>query len=106
MSEKQLRDSIVQALNMMGYWVWAVNTGAMKIDKRFVRFNQAGTSDIIGMRNADGKFVAIEVKLPGKEKTLTFYQRSFLEMVKLNGGIAFVATGIEDVKRNLNIGNV
>lgn len=98
MTEKDIRNNIVTYLNFQGYWVWPVNTGAMKVDNRFVRFNAVGTSDIIGMRKSDGKFIAIECKKPGKEKTLTVYQSSFLEQVRNNGGIAGVATSIDDVK--------
>lgn len=101
MTEKDICNNIVTALNFQGYCVWRVNTGAMKVDSRFIRFNAVGTSDIIGMQKSTGKFVAIEVKKPGKEKTLTPAQLSFLEMVKLNGGIAFVATSVDDALNKL-----
>lgn len=109
MTEKQLRDSIVQALNYMGYWVWSVNTGAMNAEykgkSRFIRFNSPGTPDIMGIQKGTGVFVAIEVKLPGKEKTLTPAQESFLEMVKNNNGIAFMTTSVEQTISSLGAFN-
>lgn len=59
-----------------------------------------GVSDIIGIYK--GKFFAIEVKT--KTGKLSEHQKIFLNDVKKNGGIAFVARSIDDVHRGLNEG--
>jgi hypothetical protein len=54
----------------------------------------AGISDLIGICN--GRFVALEVKVPGKENTLTALQRWFLTKIKLCGGVAEMITSVEE----------
>jgi len=44
-----------------------------------------------------GQFVGIEVKAPGKEKTLTHNQAMHISLIKGNGGVAFVASSLDDV---------
>ncbi|NCX94329.1 MAG: VRR-NUC domain-containing protein [Gammaproteobacteria bacterium] len=74
---------------------WRQNQGAMKLDTRYIRFSyRDGISDIIGIA-PDGRFVAIEVKRPGKKPTPT--QAEFLEMIRRQGGIAIVATSLQSV---------
>jgi len=57
-------------------------------------YQQAGISDLLGC--VAGKFVAIEVKMPGKEATLTKLQRHFLETVITSGGLGVMVTSPED----------
>ena len=56
-----------------------------------------GSPDIIGIH--EGRFVAIEVKLPGKNPTKQ--QKAFLDTVRQMGGIAGVARSTEDSDRLL-----
>jgi len=58
-----------------------------------------GISDLIGVYN--GRFVAIEVKVPGKEKNVTKLQQYFLDKVNDCGGLGLVATSIENVEFEL-----
>jgi VRR-NUC domain len=83
--------------------------------ERFVKIGKRGVADIIGWQRVgcahpgclagqDGKpptarFLAIEVKRPGE--TLTAAQQHFLDLVRRDGGIALVATCVEDVARAL-----
>lgn len=53
-----------------------------------------GTSDLIGCRRRDGKFVAIEVKTP--TGTPTTAQLGFLQAVKESRGISGIARSAED----------
>lgn len=57
-------------------------------------YQKAGISDLLGC--VAGRFVAIEVKLPGKENTVTKLQQHFLTTVVDNGGLAFMTTSPED----------
>lgn len=56
-----------------------------------------GSSDLIGINmqpDGVGRFVAIEVKVPGKNATKE--QQSFLDMVRSLGGQAGVAHNVEE----------
>lgn len=53
-------------------------------------FQAAGIPDIIGCIN--GRFIAVEVKLPGKEKTLTLIQQVTIKKLAKSGAITFMST--------------
>jgi hypothetical protein len=102
--EREIQLQILQYLQARGILAWRANSGAMqgehKGKKRFVRFNSMqGVSDIIGCFK--GLLLCIEVKRPGEKPTPA--QRAFLELVRLAGGISFVATSVEDVQRELEV---
>lgn len=63
-------------------------------------FQIAGLPDILGCHK--GKFIGIEVKLPGKEKNLTQKQKDIINKINLAGGIAFMATSAEYTRRRLH----
>lgn len=65
-------------------------------------FQRKGISDILGV--SEGYFIAIEVKLEGKEDTLTQHQKRFIRDVKKAGGIAFMTTNAEDAVRRVKSG--
>ena len=58
-------------------------------------FQKVGLPDIIGLHR--GRFIGIEVKVPGKEETLTMKQRQTLEAITWAEGIAFMATSPKEV---------
>ena len=59
-----------------------------------VRYGLApGSADLIGWTR-DGRFLAIEVKLPGEKPDAA--QARFLDAVKMAGGVAGVARSVED----------
>lgn len=62
------------------------------------RMGPPGSSDIIGILPG-GRFLAIEVKRPGHEPTEI--QKEFMDKINALGGLAFVATSIDDVKNGL-----
>lgn len=64
--------------------------------------SEKGVSDIIACH--EGKYVAIEIKRPGRKPSKD--QADFLERVKESGGVAFVATCVEDVVTGLNLSGV
>ncbi|MDR5799050.1 MULTISPECIES: VRR-NUC domain-containing protein [Caballeronia] len=70
-------------------WCMRMNTGAAVFgegeNQRFVKFSEAGVSDIIGQLK-DGRFLAVEVKRPGN--TPTDDQWAFLRNVASGGGVA------------------
>ena len=74
--------------------LWRNSIGTFKTqDGKWVQAGlPAGSSDLIGICN--GRFVAIEVKLPGQKPRPD--QANFLEHVKKMGGIAGVATSVQE----------
>ncbi len=79
-------------------WCERMNSGAVKIGNRFVRFGWKGCPDVIGQLK-DGRFIGVEVKAPkGK---LRPEQVIFLERIWVAGGVAFVARNCLDVIQEL-----
>jgi hypothetical protein len=100
MNEHLLCDSIVQFLNYHGHYVWRQNAGMAKMTdengkSRMIKIGKVGISDIVGM-SKKGQFIAIEVKLPERRRTVTTYQRMFLAEVHQHGGISGVACSEEE----------
>lgn len=89
-TEKDLTKQIRQVLTMARVWHWKHWGGPM---------SYKGVSDILGMWN--GRMLAIEVKRPGG--LVTADQHAFINRVKTEGGIAFVARSVEDVIENLEL---
>ncbi len=87
---KQIRD----VLNLKGIWHWKQWQGPMSEPK--------GVSDILGC--FEGKLLAIEVKVPGREPSPD--QLQFIDGVNHYGGIGFVAHSVEDVIEKLGIKGV
>ena len=85
--------------------VWRQNTGALvikgKSKDRFVRFGEKGISDILGILRG-GRMLAIEVKTPARRKQVSIWQKDFIDRINNAGGLAFVATSIEEVEQQLN----
>ncbi len=79
-------------------WVERMNSGAVKVGTRFIRFGFVGCADLIGMLT-DGRFLACEVK--SKTGRLSPEQTAFLSQINNNGGIGFVARNCADVFREL-----
>jgi hypothetical protein len=55
-----------------------------------------GSSDLIGLRRGDGRFVAIEVKKPGGNRRPE--QHNFINLVREFGGLAGFAENVEQAK--------
>jgi len=93
------RDVVNVTLEYLAYhpkvaWAKRMNTGALKVQARFIRFGFVGCADIIGQLK-DGRFLAIECK--SSEGRITVAQQQFLELVKRSNGVACVARRLEDV---------
>lgn len=84
-----------------GCIVFRNNVGKLE-DKngRWVTFGLCvGSGDLIGIRKSDGKFISIEIKMPGKK--LSPGQVNFMNAVIGAGGIAGICSSPEDVKNLL-----
>lgn len=103
MSEATIQDSIRLAAPSLGLVIWRNNVGIAEHGRSRVRYGLApGSSDLIGIRQSDGRFVAIEVK--SERGKVTDAQAAFLACVERAGGIAIVARSVEDVREALRRG--
>lgn len=99
--EKDIQKAILNYLEATHIFAWRNNTGAgfntnPNGKKYFIRFSTKGAPDILGCLR-EGRLLAIEVKRPGGVASKD--QEEFLGAITKLGGLAFVATSIDDVKR-------
>lgn len=93
-----LTQSVIRWLGFNGFVAWRNNNGAVYDKKKNIyRKNPAhklGVPDVIGYRNRDGKFVAIEIKV-GKDE-LSIWQKNFILEAKKNNCIAMVVRNLDE----------
>lgn len=119
--EREIQRAVLDFLRTIpGIVAWKTGGGLLPLaDGRRVRMGHRGVSDIVGWIEwcvaraaaAPGcsgsklhhvaRFLAIEVKQPGKHPTDE--QAAFLDAVRAAGGIAVVATSVEDVASALGL---
>ncbi|MDA8416483.1 MAG: VRR-NUC domain-containing protein [Betaproteobacteria bacterium] len=80
-------------------WCERMNSGAVRIGNRFVRFGWPGCPDVLGQLK-DGRLLGVEVK--AADGKLRPEQAVFLECIRLAGGVAFMARDCRYVLRELN----
>lgn len=85
MKESALRSKIVKSLRAYSGW-WFVTHAT--------QYGTGGLPDIMGCYQ--GTFFGLEVKLPGKEHTLTERQSHALKSIKKAGGKATMVTSVAD----------
>jgi len=90
MTERTIQKKIIDYLESKGYYVVKV-----------IKANKAGVADLTVCK--DGKYIAIEVKTDKNKNGVTALQKFHLDLVKKSGGVAFVATSVEDVKEKLHL---
>lgn len=96
MTEAHLVKTVKRNLvEMYGGW-WVKVHGSI--------FQAAGVPDLIGVTRGKtqrpfGIFFAFEVKLPGKESTLTRLQSFTIRKINENGGVAAMITTPNEVRR-------
>ena len=106
--EADIQRVIIQYLELLGAVVVRVNSGGMKVDGRFVRFNsEDGCSDLLGCLN--GRMIAVETKRPGwtpakpgsERHAREQRQGAFLDRVNRAGGLGMFARSVADVETAL-----
>lgn len=85
MKEQAVQKKIIKYLESLG--AWTVKT---------ITTNKRGTPDVLAC--LDGRFIAIEVKAPGKMSTVSELQQFQLDKISATGGIAIAADSLEKVK--------
>lgn len=86
--EKKLTDKIIAALRKEGAFAVKIHGGT---------FQSRGLSDIVSC--LDGFFISLEVKVPGKEKTVSDLQRKKLWQIYDAGGVGMMVTSVEEALR-------
>lgn len=94
-SETRIQSEIQLAASRVGARLWRNQVGKYELaDGRWLSSGLCvGSSDLIGI-TPDGRFLAIEVKRPGK--TATPEQRAFVSLVRAMGGVAGVCHSVEE----------
>lgn len=108
--ETEIQNDIRVSLSERGAIIWRNNVGLAKYaDGSVVKYGlcNPGGSDLIGIipvlitpdmvGSTLGRFVAVEVKRPGKHPTED--QENFIRVISENGGIAGIATTPEEALR-------
>jgi len=85
--ENRVKNQIKKWLTEKGFYFFSAAAGP---------FSVHGVPDIIVCAN--GRFVGIEVKAPGKETNTTPNQDLHIKRIKDSGGVAFVASSVDTVK--------
>jgi len=124
MSEAIIKNEIRKRLSSLGIVIWQQATGhGMTETGSQISFGLCrGSSDLIGIRKSDGKFVAIECKtesgmrahenainrcarkMQNKEPLTTeerraFEQHTFVALIKASNGLAGFATSADEAER-------
>lgn len=99
-SEKQIENEILRWLSYHGIFAWKNQSVGIynPVRKAFMRSTNPhhikGVSDILGVMK-DGRILAIECKSkygkPSPEQTM------FIQKIKDNGGVAFIARSLDEV---------
>lgn len=104
MSESQLVSAIIRRLWFERSWISIdrANSGTKVFKdssgkKQFIRGHKAGTPDLVGYFAPDGRWVGIEVKLPGKKQQES--QVVFQKDVESKGGIYWLAYSLDDIEQ-------
>lgn len=93
--EKEIQKSILDYLEAKRIFCWKEHSGGILIDggDRYMPIGLRGKSDILGIWK--GRFLAIEVKR--KTGVVSPAQQYFIDRINEEGGLAFVATSIDDL---------
>ncbi|WP_145414721.1 VRR-NUC domain-containing protein [Staphylococcus haemolyticus] len=90
MTEQQIQNEIILAINQRGHRLWRANAGKVQTkDNRIIKLLPKGFPDTFGYRKSDGKFIAIEVKTEsGRLRTEQEKFKAFAETQNILYGVA------------------
>ena len=93
--ETSLVKSCLTYLHAKGVMAWRNNSGGIVKEKRFIRFGEVGSPDILGCLGYTGRLLAIECKV-GRNK-LSEAQESWLARAEQRGALVIVARSVDDL---------
>jgi hypothetical protein len=94
-SESDLYKPILDYLHLCGIPATRKQSGVLHLGNRWVNMGEAGWPDIIGVLPPDGRFLGIEVKLPGED--LRRCQMARTAELREAGALMLVVRSIEDL---------
>lgn len=102
--EKDVLEQCEEYLSLCNIYHWRQNTGAFKVESRYIRAGKPGISDILGILPG-GRFMAVECKRE-KGGVLSADQRCFLSEIESRGGLALVVHSAEELAQGLVKNNI
>ena len=98
--EQHIQKQILDYLRFRGIFCWKNNTAGIYVKARdtYIPSHAPGVSDILGVLKG-GRFLAIEVK--AEKGRVSPHQQMFLDSINEAGGLAFVASSVEECERGL-----
>ena len=100
--EAAVGNAVDAFLKLKGAYIRQITSAGTMRNGKWTRGGQgSGISDRIGILPG-GRFIAVELKAPGKKPTLSQPQYDFLSKILNHGGVACVADCVDDVARALS----
>jgi hypothetical protein len=95
LSEQDLTRAVIEAINgTRRAHVWRHQSGRVKVRGGWMHLAPPGSPDVVGYMLDGGRFLGIEVKLPGEQPTAI--QNTWREQIVAAGGIAVTAWSVAD----------
>lgn len=98
--EGNIQKQILDYLKRLRIYAWRNNTRSIFMGGHRYQYGKKGSSDILGILPG-GRFLAIEVKVPGEKPTPE--QLEFLDAINSAGGLGLVAYSLEDAIARLSV---
>lgn len=89
---------LIYLTSLPNSFFWRQNTGAIKVEDRFIRFGLKGAPDIQGMIN--GRFIGVEAKRTRNGKQ-SVDQRRWHVRCEASGGVYILANNVDKVREGL-----
>ena len=105
MKESDILASILDWLAAKRVLAFRMNTGAVMMDKRFVRFGTKGMADILAFPHMIDCDCAMPVWIEVKTRTgaQSLYQQSFQKQVERDGHGYLICRSIDDLERYMKL---
>jgi hypothetical protein len=97
-SESVIVTQCLEWLALRRVFAWRNNTGACKLDGRWIRYGHPGSGDILGILPS-GLFLSVECKAPAGRQSKQ--QKLFQKMIERNGGVYILARSAGELERHL-----
>ena len=107
--EGAVLDAVLGYLQAERVTAWRMNTGAVKLDKRFVRFGVPGFADILAIPTVRGTFKGLQcqwtepwfIEVKAEKGRQSAEQHSFELQVKDAGAQYFIVRSVEEMEAAL-----
>jgi len=94
-TEADIQRACLAYLRLLGAWAVRVNTGAVRVGRRLVRFSDTvGCPDLLF--TIGGRFCAAEIKKPGGR--LRASQAAQLDAIRAAGGLGVVVRSVAELE--------